>query len=161
MNLDPQIRRQVLRLFHHNVAIVVAGKGNSLIGATVTWFMQTSFEPPLVTLAIKADSRLHAALDSGSRLVINLVPSGQEALASHFFKPRFREGDLLGEKEMVPLSDGGARLVECPAWLVVRVRRIVGEGDHHLFLTEVVDAGVRDDSATLMNLTETPWKYGG
>ena len=52
MTFNLEAKKHTLRLFHHNVAIVSSGKGENAVGATVTWFTQSSFEPPLVTMAV-------------------------------------------------------------------------------------------------------------
>jgi flavin reductase (DIM6/NTAB) family NADH-FMN oxidoreductase RutF len=37
---------------------------------------------------------------------------------------------------------------------------IVEDGDHHLFIGEVVDAGINDDRRALL-MRDTGWNYGG
>lgn len=51
MAFNLKAKKHTLRLLHHNVAILSSGKGDKAVGATVTWFTQSSFEPPYITMA--------------------------------------------------------------------------------------------------------------
>ena len=86
MTFNLEAKKHTLRLLHHNVAIVSSGKGEHAVGATVTWFTQSSFEPPLVTMAVKANSRLFAEISKNKNLLISLVSKGDKDLAGTFFK---------------------------------------------------------------------------
>ena len=158
-NLDG--KKHTLRLLHHNVAIVSAGTAGEAVGATVTWFMQSSFEPPLVTLAVKADSRLYESIKANGSLVISLVAKGDKGLAGAFFKPRNWEDGQFGGFDAQPHELGGAIIASSPAWLACRVQEIIEKGDHHVVIAEVVDSGINDEDEAAMCLSETGWHYGG
>jgi len=161
MSFNLEDKKHTLRLLHHNVAIVSAGKDDQTVGATVTWFMQSSFDPPLVTLAVKADSRLYEAIKSAGQLVISLVAKGDKGLAGTFFKPGSWEGQQFGGYDARSHSLGGAIISSSPAWLACKVREIVENGDHHIVISEVVDSGVNNEKEAAMCLSETGWHYGG
>jgi len=161
MSFNPDDKKHTLRLLHHNVAVVSAGKNEEAVGATVTWFMQSSFDPPLVTLAVKADSRLNEAIRAGRNLVISLVAKDDKDLAAKFFKPGSWDGDQFGGFDASAHPLGGAILDASPAWLVCELREVVEQGDHHIVVSEVVDCGVNDEKVAAMCLSETGWHYGG
>ncbi|MCF7905492.1 MAG: flavin reductase family protein, partial [Candidatus Marinimicrobia bacterium] len=104
-NLDG--KKHTLRLLHHNVAIVSAGMDTEAVGATVTWFMQSSFDPPLICMAVKADSRLYEAIKSTENLIISLVAKGDTDLAGAFFKPAGWQEDSFGGFKAEPHVLGG------------------------------------------------------
>lgn len=161
MSESMNAKKHALRLLHHNVAIVSSGFGPEAIGATVTWFMQTSFEPPLVTLAVKTDSRLYTEIKTNQNLVISLVKKGDKAMAGAFFKPATWNDGKFGGFKAIAHKSGGAILDASPAWLNCKVITIVQEGDHHLFVSEVVDSGINNVEEQAMCLSETGWHYGG
>lgn len=161
MTLDIKAKKHVLRLMHHNVAIVTSGQNEDILGATVTWLMQSSFDPPLVTLAIKSDSRLYELIKESGRLIINLVESGDKKLAATFFKPQSLESGQMGGYEAKALSPAGAVLSAIPGWLNCELREIVERGDHHLVVVEVTEAEIIDADKQAMVLSETNWHYGG
>ena len=158
-NLDA--KKHTLRLLHHNVAVVSAGKGSDTVGATITWFCQSSFDPPLVMMAVKADSRLYEAITSTQCFSASLVAQGDKEVAAAFFRVGEWADDKFGGFAAKPHDKGGAILAASPAWFVCNVVRILEEGDHHIIVGQVIDTGIQDESASAMCLTETDWKYGG
>ncbi len=158
-NLDS--KKHTLRLLHHNVAIISSGHGTEASGATITWFTQSSFDPPLITMAIKADSHLYSVITKTRNLIISLVTKGDMALAAAFFKPGCWDGDNFGGFKAKPHALGGAIIQSSPAWLAAEVKTIVEEGDHHIIISEVVDSGILNKAAEAMVLSETNWHYGG
>ncbi len=161
MPLDLDAKKHTLRLLHHNVAIVSSGSGDQAVGATVTWFTQSSFEPPLITMAIKADSRLYAAIQANMNLVISLVSQGDKSLAGAFFKPGGWQDGNFGGFPATAYETGGAILKASPAWLACQVKTIIEEGDHHVVISQVVDTGINKAAEQAMCLSETGWHYGG
>jgi flavin reductase (DIM6/NTAB) family NADH-FMN oxidoreductase RutF len=49
---------------------------------------------------------------------------------------------------------------ESPAYWECRVVGVLEQGDHHVFLGEVVEAGVNSETPTLL-MRDTGWNYGG
>ena len=158
-NLDA--KKHTLRLLHHNVAIVSSGSGNETKGATITWFTQSSFDPPLVTMAIKADSHLMEQVKLNRNLVISLVAKDDKGLAGSFFKPGSWEGELFGGHPAKAHPFGGAILAASPAWLAGEVQEIIELGDHHVVVVQIVDSGIQNEELPAMCLSDTGWHYGG
>ncbi len=159
--LNEELRKKALRLLHHNVAVVSSGPTDNTLAATVTWFMQTSFDPLLLTLALRADSQLYRQVRETARLVINFVADGDEETAAYFFQARTFAGERLGELEADLHPQGGAILHRTPAWLAGKVVQTIERGDHHLVMVEIDDLGMKTESPTIMNLSDTNWHYGG
>ncbi|MCF7800854.1 MAG: flavin reductase family protein [Candidatus Marinimicrobia bacterium] len=161
MILDKMAKNHTLRLLHYNVVIVTAGVGSDTMGATVTFFIQSSFDPPLITMAIKADSRLYTTICEHRYFIANIVERGNRDLATAFFKPQFLTDGTFGRIPAQPHAAGGAIIESAPAWLGCKVINIVEEGDHHLVIGKIDAAGVSDEGAEAMCLSETGWHYGG
>jgi len=160
MSLDQTAKKHALRLLHYNVVVVTAGTGEEIIGATVTFFMQSSMDPPLITMAIKADSRLYETLQKSRYFVANLVSRNDQKFASEFFKPRYLINHQMGQFDATAHEKGGAILEAAPVWIGCPVRTIVEEGDHHLVIGEIETVTVTDESKEIMCLSETGWHYG-
>jgi len=126
-----------------------------IAAATVNWVTQASFDPPLLAVAVKADSAIHAIIKESQVFALNVLGKGQQQCAFAFFKPAERDGNTIGGHAYhsgetgAPLLDDAAAFIECT--LVGTIER----GDHSLFLGEVVEAGStvdmegRPDDATL------------
>jgi flavin reductase (DIM6/NTAB) family NADH-FMN oxidoreductase RutF len=60
----------------------------------------------------------------------------------------------LGEETGCPIIQSSLGYIEC------RVRGSLEEGDHSIFLGEVVSAALHREGEPLL-LQDTPWQYGG
>ncbi|HEY3291097.1 MAG TPA: flavin reductase family protein [Anaerolineae bacterium] len=137
--------------------------------ATVNWVTQASFTPPLLAIAIKADSNSHVVVKQAGFFNLNILGKGQGAIAFTFFKSAsLSDGKLSGEPFHLGLN-GAPVLDHAPAYIELKlVTTIEGKGDHSVFLAEVTNVGVmsqptgRPDDATLMlkDLGEKIY-YGG
>ena len=101
--------------------------------ATVNWVTQASFKPPLVAVAVKADSARARDRQGRGAFALNVLGKGQQKLAFAFFKP----AELQGRHDLrrgVPRRSTGAPILEnAPAYLECPV---VNDGrerrSHHL-----------------------------
>ena len=57
----------------YGLYVATAKQGDQAAAATVNWLSQASFQPPLVMMAVKADSGLHALLSQGATVAVNIL----------------------------------------------------------------------------------------
>ncbi len=160
--MDPQIKKQALRLLTYGLYVVTAADGDKVAAGSVNWLSQASFEPPLVMVAIKKDSGLHAIVAGNGALAVNVLAAGQKEAASAFFRStEVKDGKLNGYAFEPGPKTGAPLLLDLPAWFEARVTDAVERGDHTVYLAEVINAGLRDPEAKPMVLRDTGWFYGG
>lgn len=160
--LAPEAKRKVLRSIPYGLYVATAAGGDLVAAGTITWLSQASFSPPLIMAAIKVGSRLHAAIDAGGGFALHVVGEAQQDLAAAFLKPTSLEGGTINGLAHEPGPAMGAPiLAEFPMWCEVKVVGSVAQGDHTVFVAEVVACGVRDDDARPLALRDTGWTYGG
>ena len=143
-------------------------KDGRISAATVNWVTQASFKPPLVAVGVKTDSQIHDIIKTAGNFALNVLGNGQQGTAYSFFKPAERDGQKIGGEPFRAGSTGAPVLENTPAFVECRLVTTVEEGDHSIFVGEVVDAGVtqklegRADEATLLlkDLGEKTF-YGG
>ena len=143
-------------------------KDGRISAATVNWVTQASFKPPLVAVGVKADSQIHDIIKTAGNFALNVLGNGQQGTAYSFFKPAERDGQKISGEPFRAGSTGAPVLENTPAFVECRLVTTVEEGDHSIFVGEVVDAGVtqklegRADEATLLlkDLGEKTF-YGG
>lgn len=167
--MDPQAKKTALRMIPYGIYVLGASDGNGAVAAaTVNWVTQTSFAPPMVAVALRADSAVCAVTKAAGAFAVNCLGKHHRDLAFTFFRPsETSDGTLNGHayrsgRSGAPLLDEAIAAMEC------RVVAVVEEGDHHVFVGEVIDAHLatthegRPDAATLemKDLGETVF-YGG
>lgn len=160
--MKPENRKHVLRMIDHGLFIVGAGQGADAVANGVTWLTQASFSPPLIMVAIRTDGRLHDMVEQTGVLSVNVVGFDQQEMVQAFFRPAEVQGDRMHGYAFEPGPATGSPLFpDTPAWFEARVRDTIKGGDHTVFVAEVIEAGVRDANAKALNLSDTPWQYGG
>jgi flavin reductase (DIM6/NTAB) family NADH-FMN oxidoreductase RutF len=154
--VNADAKKTALRMIPYGLYVLTAddGKGD-ITAATVNWVTQTAFAPPLVVVGVKADSGGHASIKAAKHFALNMLGKDQKGVAFTFFKPtEVSEGKLSGQPYHKGAT-GAPILDDAPAAIECRLVTVVEEGDHHIFVGEVVDAHVmkppsgRADSAIL------------
>ncbi|NEN95054.1 MAG: flavin reductase family protein [Moorea sp. SIO3I7] len=160
--LDEQAKKTMLRKIPHGLYICGVRDGEEIInGFTVSWVMQSSFKPPLIVNCVKQDTGSHGIIKKTEVFALSFLDSGQKDMAAKFFKPQSRVGNkfadvefYFGEVTGCPIISDSLGYVEC------QVRGSVEEGDHTVFVAEVVGAGIHREGDQLL-LESTGWQYGG
>ena len=154
MNQDA--KKTALRMIPYGLYVLTVDDGKGNVGAaTVNFVTQSSFAPPLVALAVKADSGAYAILKETRAFALNILGKDQKGAAFAFFKPAKLDGDTISGMAFKRGATGAPLLTDAPAAIECRVRQIVAEGDHHVVVAEVVEAHLnkpiagRPDAATL------------
>ncbi len=139
MNADA--KKIVLRMIPYGIYVLTADDGaGNISAATVNWVTQSAFGPPLLVVAIKADSGAYKSVTASRKFVLNMLGKDQKALAFTFFKPgSVAEGKISGQPYHLA-ANGAPILTDAPGALECAVTDIVERGDHHIVVAEVTEA---------------------
>lgn len=160
--MDLEIKKQTLRLLTYGMYILAAADGDEVAAGTVNWLSQASFEPPLIAVGVRKDSRTHALIERGGTFAVNVLRADQKDVAAAFFGPsRVEDGRINGYSFEPGPETGAPLLIDLPAWFEARVTDAVKRGDHTVFVAEVINAGLRDPGAKPLEMWDTGWFYGG
>ena len=157
--MNEKYRQQSLRMLSYGVYILSSVNEGEYCVSTVTWVSQASFEPPMISVCIKRNSASYEIVKQRGEFILHLLGDNQKELASTFFKPTIFENEKLNGQEF-SLENNLPLLKDIPAYIQCKVVEILENGDHPLFLAEVVDAKINHDSSPL-ELRKTGWNYGG
>lgn len=110
------------------------------LGMTATAFTSVSVEPPLVLVAVAAESYLTEVLERQDRWAVTILGYGQKQIAGRFALPGRPSARILleglghhrGERTGAMIPEGGLAALEC------RTDRLVPAGDHMLAIGEVL-----------------------
>jgi flavin reductase (DIM6/NTAB) family NADH-FMN oxidoreductase RutF len=160
--MDPAQKKLALRAINYGLHILTAVEGDQYGAAGVNWLTQASFDPPLVVAAVKADSDSHAIIERTGGFAVNVLGEDQLDIGKAFFRTtRVEDGKLNGYAFEPGPETGAPLLLDTAYWFECRVTDTVKRGDHTVFVAEVVNAGVRDESAVPLLLRATGMNYGG
>lgn len=167
--MDADAKKTALRMIPYGMYVLAAeGKDGSVTAATVCWVTQASFKPPLLALAVKADSGPHAIIKESRVFALNMLDKGRQDLATAFFKHVERDGDTVGGQPFEKGPNGAPLLLNAAAWVECKLVDTVEGGDHSVFVAEVTEAGVRkapegrpDDAVLLCKDMGGKIFYGG
>ncbi len=159
--LDEQAKKTMLRKIPHGIYVCGVKDENDVNCFTISWVTQSSFKPPLVVNCVNTSHKSYEMIKNSGVFSITFLESGQKEVAKTFFQPLHRVGNkfenvefYLGEETGCPIISDSLGYVEC---------KVVGEiaqGDHSVFVGEVVGAGVHREGKQIL-LEETGWQYGG
>ena len=159
--LDEKAKKTMLRKIPHGLYICGVRDGEEMNGFTISWLMQSSFKPPLVVNSVKQGTTSYDMIQKTEVFTVSFLEEGQKELAAAFFKPKARVGNKFedvefyeGEKTGCPIIKDSLGYVEC------KVVGKVAEGDHTVFVAEVIGAGTHREGKQL-SLESTGWEYGG
>jgi flavin reductase (DIM6/NTAB) family NADH-FMN oxidoreductase RutF len=137
-------KKIALRMIPYGLYVLTAKDDDgNIAAASINWVTQASFQPPLVIVCVKADSFIHAVLERSNAFALNILGKEQGSLAYTFFKPAELKGDTISGERFRPGVTGSPLLVSTPAFLECEVVNAMKQGDHTIFVGEVVDAGVK------------------
>lgn len=141
--MDEAAKKTTLRMIPYGIYVLTADGGDgNIAAATVNWVTQTSFSPPLVAVAIKADSGAYAVVKKTGAFALNMLGKGQQGPAFTFFKPAKVDGATISGEPFHLGNNGAPILDNAPASVECKVVEIVEQGDHHIVVAEVTDANV-------------------
>jgi len=139
MNADN--KKIVLRMIPYGIYVLTAddGKGN-ISASTVNWVTQSSFAPPLVVVAIKADSATYRTVKTAQAFALNMLGKDHKNLAFTFFKPANVSDGRISDQPYSKGTTGAPILSAASGAIECRVTSIIEQGDHHIIVGEVVEA---------------------
>ncbi|MEE8516764.1 MAG: flavin reductase family protein [Alphaproteobacteria bacterium] len=134
--MDADAKKTALRMIPYGIYVLTAEGPKGVAAATVNWVTQTSFDPPLVVVGVKADSGAYQTLKDAGHFALYMLGKGQQGQAFTFFKPAQHDGDTISGEPYragttgAPILDNATASVEC------KVAEIIERGDHHIVIGE-------------------------
>jgi flavin reductase (DIM6/NTAB) family NADH-FMN oxidoreductase RutF len=159
--MDAALKKSALRLFTYGLYAVTAQHGEQLSAMTVNWITQSSFDPPMVALAVEHDSHSRQVIEAAGAFAVNVYESGQRELAGSLGRTYAKHPDKITNIAWTPgAATGSPVLADALAWVECRVQSATPSGDHILFIAEVIEAG-QHRSGVALTVMEAGFKYSG
>lgn len=158
--MDDQAKKTALRMIPYGLQVLGVSDGKDLDVASINWTTQVSFQPPLVVIGVKKDSKPFGLLKSGRKFALSFLESGQRDLAFAFFKSVAPENGKFGDYAYETAETGCPIISDAASWVEAEVLSIDETGDHAAVVGRVINAGVKREAKPL-TLAEMGVNYGG
>lgn len=159
---ETEITQQVLRRLTYGLYVAATTSADGPRAATVSWVTQVSFQPRLVAVAMRKGTAICEAVRESRRFVLHLIGAGQLDFAKAFFKVTRSGPDEIAGYHFTLSEQGLPIFDDALAWLECEVVEEAGEqGDHQVYIAQIIGSGLRDPCLSALALRDTPWHYGG
>lgn len=162
-DVDAAAKKHALRIIPYGLYLAGTRHADGRQSVSlVSWFTQTSFDPPLVVLGLHKESEALKAVRETGVLALNLLGAGQKEVVKGFYKHVDVHEGRAGALEV---RDGPA--TGCPvlpglvASLELKLRQLVELGDHATAVFEVVEGHVHDKDAKALDHGTAGLHYAG
>lgn len=140
--------------------IVTAGSGDNSSGFLASWVQQTSFEPPLVTVAVKEGRGIEIFLEQKLPFVINILGEKNRNLMKHFLQGFAPDENPFENLNTFSGITGTPVLEDVLSYLECEYRESHKIGDHVLYVGEVVNGALQTkEDEPLVHIRKNGFNY--
>ena len=161
VSLENEIINRVTWKIPNALALVGSRAGDERNAMTTSWITQLSMEPVLIGIGVDNSAVTHRLISDGGSFTVNLWDSEDTRVFVKFSKPARDDGDTLNGRPVRVGRSGAPIFTEAIAWMDCEVRQALDLGTHTLFIGELVDAAIVDDTKRSASMDDTRMKYGG
>ncbi len=156
--MDKRALHRALQQMPYGLFIVGSSTHAGVSTIIANWATEVSFDPPLLALAIEADSKMRRTIEKAGFFSVNILPAGAKETAKAFARDPGNGSSAIAGRRFSLSSHGTPFLEDANACIECRVREVLATGDHVTFIGEVVETATHHEGEAL-TLKETGWKY--
>jgi flavin reductase (DIM6/NTAB) family NADH-FMN oxidoreductase RutF len=139
--------------------IVTAAQAGAETGFLASWIQQCSFDPPQISVAVKAGRPVANWLRLEAPFVLNILEEDQTDLLVHFGKGFALTEPAFNGLEVDRTAAGAPVLTEALAFLDCRVVARCSAGDHDLFIGRVIGGRVLSEGRPMVHVRKSGLHY--
>lgn len=141
--MDERLFRDAMGKFATGVTVLTTKIGGEISGMTANGFMSVSLNPKLVVISIGHKAKFLEKVSASKSFGVNILSDDQQHLSRHFAGKPGDELIQFNMLENIPVLDGVVAQIVCNV-----VAEHV-EGDHTLFIGEVINLNIEDKNPLL------------
>lgn len=138
--------------------VMTASHGSRATGILASWVQQASFEPPMVTAAVKHGRPIQELIDASGHFVLNHISENPLAMFRHFGRG-FKLEESAFDGLSTQIDPAGIIIQDCLGHLSCRVVSSIDAGDHRVYVAEVVGASFKDGGRPYVHLRSNGLQY--
>lgn len=127
------------------VAVKDANTGK-IDGFLASWVQQVSFEPLLISLAMKPERNIHNLILDGAAFTLNVVGEKNKEFMKHFWSGYDATKNPFDELGLTEGPDGTVLMKDAKSVMVCKNLNTVTPGDHTLVIAEVTHSFEQDET---------------
>jgi flavin reductase (DIM6/NTAB) family NADH-FMN oxidoreductase RutF len=139
--------------------VITARQGEAETGMLASWIQQCSFDPPLITVALKQGREITAWLSEGAPFTVNILDESQTDMIIHFGRGFSLKEQAFDGLEIDRPNSAPPVLAEALAYLECRVTARYRTGDHDLYVGRVVAGGLRSEGHPMVHIRKSGHHY--
>ena len=139
--------------------IVTAADDDARTGILASWVQQASFEPPMITVAVKKGRKIEEFLKEDAPFAVNVIGETGKRLIQRFVKGVEPDQDLFEGLEVSKGESGAPVVDEALAYLECKVRGTLDAGDHTVYTGEVISGKLLSDGPPRVHVRESGLHY--
>jgi len=124
-----------------------------------SWVQQCSFDPPMLSVAVRQGREVAAWLAEGSPFAIHVLAEGQKELLSHFGKGLTLAQLPRAEERLTRVEGRAPVLPEALAYLHCEPVGKTDAGDHQLIVGRIVGGHLRADEKPMIHVRKSGLNY--
>ena len=125
----------------------------------VSFVQQCSFEPPLISFAMKPDRPVVGWLGTGAVFTLNVLEDSQTDMVGHFGRGFALDQPAFTGLEVETSEAGNPVLSEALAWLDAKVIGRHSVGDHDLFIARVIAGKMLSEGHPMVHVRKSGLHY--
>ncbi len=150
MAIDPQSFRAAMAQWASGVTVVTSVHKGQRVGITASSFSSVSLEPPRVLICVAKRLYTHQILLESKIFAVNILTAEQKEWGMRFAGLLPEDGDRFVDIETSSAETGAPLLPGVLGWVDCRLVSVHDEGDHSIFVGEVVAAGAADEGNPIL-----------
>src|SRR5262245_24314607 len=139
--------------------VLTARHGDAETGMLSSWVQQCSFEPPLISVAVKAGRPVLDWLTPGASFRLNVLDETQTDMIAHFGRGFSLNEPAFADLEVERPADGAPVFTEALAYLECRVTARHRSGDHELLIAQVVGGRLQGEGHPMVHVRKSGSHY--
>ena len=132
------------------IYVLTTAHKETINGMIASWVSMTSYEPPLIMVAVHPNRYSHEILEQSGSFAINILSRDQTGFLSRFKGPdpdaKFTGTDYRKGKTGSPI------ITDCIGYLECKIVEKYKPGNHTLFIGEIIECNLLKDQIPLSTL---------
>ena len=125
---------------------IVCAKDNEKIdGYLASWVQQVSFDPLLISLAIKPGRPVYDFINGGGVFTVNVVGDHKRDYLKHFWSGYSPDKNPFSLIPHLITEQGGVAIEAAKSWIDCQIKEKIVPGDHQLVIAEVLASKMISD----------------